>query len=377
MATEKIYLSPPDVGPRDREALLAAFDSGWIAPLGPSVDALEAAFAEMLGFSETAALSSGTAALHLALRLLGVGSGARVYIPSLTFVATANAAVYLGAEPVFVDSDPETWVLDVELVAQALRDDAARGRLPAAVVAVDLYGQCVDYPALERICAEFDVPVIEDAAEALGSTLHGRPAGAFGWASAFSFNGNKIITTSGGGLLAARDESVVRKARWLGSQAREPVRHYEHRELGYNYRLSNLLAGLGLSQFESLPQKVARRRAIFSRYAQHLEELEGVTMMPEAPGCESNRWLTCLTLDPREQRTSPEKLCEALGEQEIEARPVWKPMHLQPVFDGAQMVGGPAATRLFERGVCLPSGSGLSDAQQDRVIEAVKGVLLR
>lgn len=376
MTTERIFLSPPDVDATDRAALLDAFDSGWIAPLGPNVQAFESAFADLLGFEQTAALASGTAALHLALRLLGVDATSRVYVPTLTFVATANAVLYLGGEPVFVDCDAN-WVLDVGLVEQQLRMDAARGQLPAAVLAVDLYGQCADYPALAAACSQYEVPLVEDAAEALGSTLYGKPAGSFGDAAAFSFNGNKIITTSGGGLLASRDTELVRRARWLAAQAREPVVHYEHRELGYNYRLSNLLAGLGVRQFERLSSKVERRRAIFERYAEALSDFPGVEMMPEAPGCRSNRWLTCLTLDPSLQPVGAHGLCDALSSQDIEARPVWKPMHLQPMFAGVGCIRGQRAEELFEHGVCLPSGSSLTPSQQARVIEAVRGVLLR
>jgi dTDP-4-amino-4,6-dideoxygalactose transaminase len=371
----RIYLSPPDVGARERELLLEAFDSGWIAPLGPMVDAFEAELAKRAGVAHAAALTSGTAGLHLALRLLGVGAGDEVLTSTLTFAATANAITYVGARPTFVDADPATWQLDPALVAEALESRAAAGDLPAAVVTVDLYGQCADYDAILSTCERHEVPVIEDAAEALGATYRGRPAGSFGQAAVFSFNGNKIITTSGGGMLVADDGDLIAKARHLATQARDPAPHYEHSVIGHNYRLSNLLAGLGIAQLESLDDKVAARRRINTRYREGLADLPGVALMPEADYGEATCWLTCLTVHPDAFGATREDIRLALAEVDIEARPVWKPMHLQPVFASAPVLGGGIAADLFDRGLCLPSGSTLSEVEQDEVIERVRGCL--
>jgi dTDP-4-amino-4,6-dideoxygalactose transaminase len=368
----RIYLSPPDVGARERALLLDAFDSGWIAPLGPHVDAFEVELAARAGTAHAAALSSGTAALHLALRLLGVRQGDEVLTSTLTFAATANAITYVGARPTFVDSELASWQLDPELLAEALDARAAEGRLPAAVIVVDLYGQCADYDRILPVCATYGVPVIEDAAEALGATYRGRPAGSFGAAAAFSFNGNKIITTSGGGMLVSDDEELVRRARHLATQARDPAPHYEHSEVGHNYRLSNLLAALGRAQLEGLDAKVARRRAINARYHEALADLPGFALAPNADYGEPSCWLTCLTVDPAEAGTDREAIRLALLEREIEARPLWKPMHLQPVFGDCEAVGGSVADALFADGLCLPSGSTLTDTEQDEIVEVVR-----
>jgi dTDP-4-amino-4,6-dideoxygalactose transaminase len=293
----RIYLSPPDVGPDERAMLLDAFDSNWIAPLGPHVDAFEREVADKVGAGHAVALSSGTAALHLALLLAGVGPGDRVLCSTLTFVASANPIVYLGAEPVFVDADPETWNLDVDLVEEELAAAARRGERYAALVAVDLYGRCCDYDRLVPLCEEYGVPLIEDAAEAMGATYRGRAAGTFGLAGVYSFNGNKIMTTSGGGMLVTDDAELARRARHLASQAREPAPHYEHVEVGYNYRLSNLLAAVGRAQLAHLDEKVARRREIRARYREALGDLPGVSFHGvDDDG--SNAWLTVLTIDP-------------------------------------------------------------------------------
>jgi len=367
----RVYLSPPDPGPEDRELLLDAFDSNWLAPLGPHVDAFERELARRVGLEHGAALSSGTAALHLGLLLVGVQPGDDVLVPTLTFVATANAVRYVGAHPVLVDVDPTTWCLDVGTVADELDRRARGGRLPAAVVSVDLYGGGPDYADLATVCAEFEVPLIEDAAEALGSSFGGRPAGSFGHCAVFSFNGNKIITTSGGGMLVSSSADLVERARFLASQAREPVVHYEHIELGYNYRLSNLLAALGRGQLGRLDRRVARRRAIFERYRSALEPLGGIEMAPVGPGVESNRWLTCLLIDPGAFGAGPEDVRRALEAMDIESRPTWKPLHLQALYADAPVLGGGVAERVFERGLCLPSGSSLTDADQDRVVGAL------
>ncbi len=369
---ERIYLSPPHVGEQERKLLLDAFDSNWIAPLGPHVDAFEAEVARRVGVAQAAALSSGTAGLHLGLRLLGVESGDEVMTATLTFAATAYAITYVGARPAFVDADPATWQLDPDLLATELASRAAEGRLPAALITVDLYGQCADYDRILGVCTKYGVPVIEDAAEALGATYRGRSAGSFGVLAVFSFNGNKIITTSGGGMLVADDAQLVQRARFLATQAREPTPHYEHATIGHNYRLSNLLAAVGRGQLDSLDDKVAARRRVNARYRQELGDLSGIGFMPAADYGQPNCWLTCVTIDSTTFGATAGDVRLHLAASDIEARPLWKPMHLQPVFEGAPVVGGHVAADLFARGLCLPSGSSLTEEQQRRVIEGVR-----
>ncbi|MEX1005549.1 MAG: aminotransferase class I/II-fold pyridoxal phosphate-dependent enzyme [Acidimicrobiia bacterium] len=373
----RIHLSPPDVTARDRDALIAALDGGWVAPVGPDLDRFEADLAAATGRSHAVGLSSGTAALHLALVTAGIGPGDRVLVSSLTFAATANAVRYVGAEPVFVDSEADTWNMDPELVAQALDDAAAAGERYAACIPVDLYGQCVDYDRLTEMCDSHDVPIFEDAAEALGARYGQRPAGSFGDLAVLSFNGNKIITTSGGGALVTDSAETARQARFLATQAREPVVHYEHTQLGYNYRLSNLLAGLGISQLADLERRVDARRAHNRAYREALGDLPGVEFMPEAPGSRSTFWLTCLTIDPAIASVDREDVRLHLDSLDIEARPVWKPMHLQPLYTGARMYGGAVSAGLFERGLCLPSGSSLKEAGRQRVIDGVRAAFAR
>jgi dTDP-4-amino-4,6-dideoxygalactose transaminase len=372
--SERILLSTPDVGPAEREALLAAFDSGWIAPLGPQVDAFEAALAERVGRRGAAATSSGTAALHLGLRLLGVGEGDEVWLSTLTFVASATPVTWLGAEPVFVDSEPNTWNLDGELLAHALDEAAARGRLPKAVIVVDLYGQCADYEPILAACERHGVAVVEDAAEGLGASYRGRPAGSFGELAIVSFNGNKIATCGGGGMLVGDDPELLARARWLASQAREPVPHYQHETSGYNYRLSNVLAGIGVAQLARLDELVGRRRQNFAHYEAALAELPGLRFMPEPAGFFSTRWLSTLVVEREAFGVGPEELRLALDAANIEARPLWKPLHLQPLFAGRRTIGGEFSEQLFARGLCLPSGSTLRQAQRERVIEVVRAV---
>jgi dTDP-4-amino-4,6-dideoxygalactose transaminase len=373
----RLYLSPPDVGEAEREALLRAFDSNWIAPLGPEVDAFEAEFAAYHSIDNAVALSSGTAGLHLALVLLGVGPGDEVIVPTFTFAASAFATTYVGAEPVFLDSDHESWNLDPELLAAELADRAARGRLPAAVIAVDLYGQTADYEPIATTCAEHGVPLIEDAAEALGASYHGRAAGTLGDLGVFSFNGNKIITTSGGGMLVARDAALADQARNLAAQARDPALHYEHSQLGFNYRLSNLLAALGRAQLAGLDTKVARRRQIKQRYRDAFADVPAIAFMPDAAFGEPTNWLTVITLDSERCAVTPHEICTHLETLDIEARPAWKPMHLQPVFADCSVRGGAVAERIFTTGVCLPSGSSMTEADVERVAEAVLTALRR
>ena len=363
----RIFLSPPDVGPDERELLLDAFDSNWIAPLGPHVDAFEAEVAAYVGAEHAVALSSGTAALHLALLEAGVRPGDEVLCSTLTFVATANAIRYVGAEPVFVDATREDWNLDIELVAEELKLAARDGRRIGAVVAVDLYGRCCDYDALEPVCAEYEVPLIEDAAEALGSSYRGRSAGTFGAIGVFSFNGNKILTTSGGGMLLTDDAEVAAHVRHLATQAREPAPHYEHAEVGYNYRMSNLLAAVGRGQLRNLDTKIVRRREIRRGYQERLGELPGVTFLTDRDEAPSNAWLTVLTIDPALAGADRESVRRHLRARGIEARPVWKPMHLQPAYADHRTLRGEAAAKAFANGLCLPSGSALTDEEQDEI----------
>lgn len=366
----RIYLSPPDMSGAEREALLAAFDSNWIAPLGPEVDAFEHDLAIRIGVRDAAALSSGTAALHLALILLEAGPGDEVWTSTMTFAATANAIRYVGATPVFIDSERSSWNMDPSLLSKALDEGAERGALPKAIIVVDLYGRCADFEPILEACNRYGVPVIEDAAEALGAEYRGKPAGSFGRVGTLSFNGNKIITTSGGGALVSDDPELVVRARHLASQARQPVPHYEHQEVGYNYRLSNLLAAVGRAQLERLDQLVERRRRINQRYRNALGMLDGIDFPSEPEGTRSSGWLTCVLFDRPRQPTSPERVCQHLAHENIEARPVWKPMHLQPVYRKCRTIGGEVAEDLFARGLCLPSGSSLTDEDQQRVIDA-------
>ena len=365
----RIYLSPPHMGTEERDLLLDAFDSNWVAPLGPHVDAFEAEFAAYTGSRYAAALSSGTAALHLALLIVGVKPGDEVIVSSLTFAATANAITYVGATPVFVDSDSASWNMDPALLAEELEASAKRGKLPRAVVAVDLYGQCADYDRIRAACDRHGVPLIEDAAEALGATYRGKSAGTFGALGIFSFNGNKIITTSGGGMLVSENEAWIQKARFLATQARDPAPHYEHTHIGFNYRMSNLLAAVGRGQLRHLDARVDRRRAHNAAYRAALGSTPGIAFMPEASFGRSTAWLTSITVDPARFGTDRETIRRHLEAHDIEARPVWKPMHLQPVFASCRVRGGEVAGRLFEFGLCLPSGSSLSDEQRATVVE--------
>lgn len=375
--SKRIYLSPPDMTGAEREALLRAFDSNWIAPLGPEVNAFERELAERVGVADAAALSSGTAALHLALVLLDVAPGDEVWTSTLTFAATANAIRYVGATPVFIDSERQTWNMDPELLAEGLREAATKGRLPKAVVVVDLYGQCADYERILAACNEYEVPVVEDAAEALGATYRGRAAGSFGVIGTLSFNGNKIITTSGGGALVADDAALVERARYLASQARRPAAHYQHDEVGYNYRLSNLLAALGRAQLGRLDELIERRRGIHRRYREALEELEGVEFLSEGPHQRSNCWLTCALTDEERLGAGPDRIREHLEKHDIEARPVWKPMHLQPAYESCRTIGGTVASDLYRRGLCLPSGSTLGPESLHRVIGLFREAVAR
>lgn len=364
----RIWLSPPDLRGAERAYCAEAFDSNWVAPIGPQLDAFEREFAAKVGATYAVALASGTAALHLALRVAGIGPGDEVICSSLTFIASASPVVMLGATPIFIDSEESSWNLDPRLLEAFLKQRAAQGRIPKAIVPVHLYGQSVDMDPVLRLCAEYGVLVIEDAAEALGATYKGRSPGVFGLAGIFSLTGNKIITTSVGGMLVTEDAGFAAHTRKLATQAREPVPHYQHQEWGYNYRMSNVLAAIGRGQLEQLDAKVARRRAHFEAYHAAFSGLPGVRFMPEADFGKSTRWLSCLTVDPAVAGVDRDTLRLALEAEDIESRPVWKPMHLQPVFAGHEMIGGAVSERLFRDGLCLPSGSGMTDEQRDRVI---------
>ncbi|MCL2349538.1 MAG: aminotransferase class I/II-fold pyridoxal phosphate-dependent enzyme [Planctomycetaceae bacterium] len=369
----RIWLSTPHVmSPKEREYLLDAFDSNWIAPLGPHVDAFEREFAAKVGAKHAVALSSGTAAIHLGLKLLDVNHNDEVIVSSLTFSASANPVTYVGATPVFIDSNRETWNIDPQLLADELADCAKKNKLPKAVIPVDLYGQCADYDAILEICKKYEIPVLEDAAEALGAKYQGENAGLFGKLGAFSFNGNKIITTSGGGMLVTDNEDWAKKVRFWATQARDPAPHYQHSEIGYNYRMSNLCAAVGRGQLLTLDERVVARRANFDYYKKHLGDLPGVTFMPEPKNFFSTHWLTVLTIDPAKFGKSCEEVRLALDAVNIESRPVWKPMHLQPVFSHCRHRGGEVSESFFQNGLCLPSGSDLTSKELDQVIDVIK-----
>ncbi len=360
------------MGEREARHISEALASNWISTVGPQLEAFEAAFSKRLG-RQALAVASGTAAIHLGLRLLGVGPGDEVLVSDLTFVASANPVRYLGATPAFIDSDPETWMMSPALLAEALEERARRGRLPRAVVAVHLYGQCADLDPILAACRRHEVPVLEDAADAVGATYRGRPAGTLGDVGAYSFSGNKIITCSGGGMLLARADRIA-KARHWASQARDARVEYHHTELGYNYRLSNVLAAIGLGQLEMIEERVRQRRAVFARYREAFAGVPGLTAMPEAPYGVSTRWLSCFLVSPDAFGATRDDILAALAAADIEARPVWKPMHLQPLYAGCEVHGGRVAADLYERGLCLPSSSSLRTEDQERVIDVIRGV---
>ena len=348
-----------------------AFDSNYIAPLGPMVDAFESEFCAKIGISYAVALISGTAALHLALQMVGVKPGDEVWTSTLTFIGSVSPINYLGARPVFVDSDRVTWNMDPELLAKELEKRADRGILPRALVLVHLYGQCADIVPIVKTCEHYGVALVEDAAEALGATYGESSAGTLGKVGIFSFNGNKIITTSGGGMLVSDDESLVNQARMLAAQARDPAPHYEHSQIGFNYRMSNILAAIGRGQLRVLDERVEAKRKIFDFYQKALGDVPGIEFMPEAPYGVSNRWLTVILISPEEFGVNHETVRLALEAQDIESRPIWKPMHLQPVFKGYECIGGKVAEALFSKGLCLPSGTAMTPEDINRVIEII------
>jgi len=392
----RIYLSSPHMGEKELAYVQEAFATNWIAPVGPHLNAFEAEFGQHVGSSHAAGLSSGTAALHLALRLAGVGRGDEVVCSTLTFVASVNPIVQLGGIPVFVDSETRSWNMDPELLGELLKTKAAAGKLPKAVVLVHLYGQSADLDPILGLCEEYGIPLIEDAAEALGATYYTRRGvgeeqmkeaadapsgtrsvapGTLGLIGIYSFNGNKIITTSGGGMLVTEDKSLADRARFLATQARDPAPHYEHSIDGYNYRMSNVLAGIGRGQLEVLSDRVDARRRVFEYYLKELQDLPGIEFMPEAEFGRSTRWLTCLTIDPvAAGGITRETVRLELEREDVEARPVWKPMHQQPLFSRCELVGGAVSDRLFELGLCLPSGSNLTRVEIEKVVSLVREV---
>ena len=373
----RVYLSSPHMGGDELRLVTEAFASNWIAPLGPHVDAFEEEFAARVGAAYAAALSSGTAALHLAMRWLNLQPGDEVICPTLTFSATINPVLYERAKPVFVDCEEQSWNMAPALLADAIEDRIKRGRRPKAVVLVHIYGQSADIAPIAATCARHGIPLIEDAAEALGATYGGRAPGSFGLCGVHSFNGNKIITTSGGGMLVSNNAQLIEKARYWATQARDPAPHYQHSELGFNYRMSNVLAAIGRGQLRVLDERVRARRANCETYRHAFADVPGLTFMPEATWGRSTRWLTCIQIDPAAFGADREAVRQALEAENIEARPVWKPMHLQPVFAGCDTYGGSVAARLFEHGLCLPSGSNLQPTDLERVVAAVKAVAKR
>jgi pyridoxal phosphate-dependent aminotransferase EpsN len=358
----------------EQRFVAATFASNWIAPLGPQVDAFEKEFCEKVGIGHAVALNSGTAALHLALRYLGIGPGDEVLAPSLTFIGGVSPVLYQGARPCFIDSDRTSWNMDPKLLREELTERSKSNRLPKAVICADIYGQCADYDAIRKVCDRYEVPLIADSAEALGATYKGKSAGAGHWAAVYSFNGNKIITTSGGGMLASDDGEMIDKARFWSQQARDPAAHYEHTEVGYNYRLSNVLAAIGRGQLRVLDGRVEKKRWIFDYYRKALSGLPGIEFMPEARYGACTRWLTIILITPRSFGADRERVRLALEEQNIESRPVWKPMHLQPVFKGLPMRGGAVSEDLFRRGLCLPSGTALEEQDLERIVSIIRSV---
>lgn len=375
IAHHPIALSAPELGDRERAQLLDTFDAGWVSSAGPVVAGFEAAFAAEVGLKHAAALSSGTAALHLALHMLELGPDDAVIAPSLTFIGGVAPIVQAGAWPVFVDVDPISWTLDPALIRPAVTRARREGLHVCAIVPTDLYGQCCDIDAIRAEADALDVPVVLDSAEAVGATFNGRHAGHGARCAAYSFNGNKIMTTGGGGMLASDDGELIARARHLASQARLPAAHYEHAETGFNYRMTSLAAALGLAQLETLDERVSRRRAVFDHYRRRLADVPGLSFAPEAPGRRHTRWLTVIRLAPGTNSVTPERLRLALEAAGIESRPVWKPMHLQPAFRDAPMIGGAVSEALFAEGLCLPSGGGVGEAEVDRICDLILDVM--
>ena len=367
LSASRLYLSPPNVTDLEIDAVVSALRSGWVAPLGPEVDAFEGDTASFCGADHAVALSSGTAALHLGLLALGVGPEDEVVVPTMTFGATAFAVTYVGAAPVFLDIEAESWNLDPEVLEAFLVHRASTGHLPAAIITVDVFGRPCDYDRIRQIADRYEVPVLADAAEALGASNGGRPCGSFGHASVISFNGNKIMTTSGGGMLLTDDAAMAEKVRFWATQSRENAPWYEHEEIGYNYRMSNILAALGRAQLSRLTDMIERRRQIRDRYAEHLGSVSGVQVLGDPPWGRSNAWLTTVRFDPSLHPDAPTRIRVLLESENIESRPVWKPMHQQPVFARSESYLTGMADAVFAEGLCLPSGVAMTDDDVDRV----------
>lgn len=370
-ATQPIHLSTPDIGALEEQAVLEALRSGWVAPAGPDLNAFETEIAHRVGVDHAVALASGSAALHLGLLALGVGPGDVVITSTLTFAATANAIVYTGAEPYFIDVAPTTGNMDPLLLDLAMHVLQRTEKRVAAIMPVDLFGKAADYTAIEEIAVNYQVPVLADAAEALGATHRNRPAGSFGDAAVVSFNGNKIMTTSGGGMLLTQHEALAHRVRYLSTQARQPVAHYEHTDIGYNYRLSNVLAALGRAQLTRLDEMIARRREVRQHYRQWCESTPGTEILGGTADHEDNCWLTPILFDEPHHPGAVEALIQTMADHGIETRRLWKPMHLQPVFREARSLLNGAAERLFSCGVTVPSGSNMTDAQLTRVLNVL------
>jgi dTDP-4-amino-4,6-dideoxygalactose transaminase len=370
----KIWLSSPHMGGSERQFVTEAFDTNWVAPLGPNVNGFEKDLASFLDNGvHVAALSSGTAALHLALILLGVEAGDEVICQSMTFSASANPIRYQHAKPVFIDSEKDTWNMDPNVLEDAIKSRKNKGKRIKAIIPVHLYGMPAKMEEIMAIAAKYEIPVVEDAAEALGSSIDGKKCGTFGVISILSFNGNKIITTSGGGAMVSQNAQYKEKATFLATQARDPAPHYQHSEIGYNYRMSNICAGIGRGQMEVLPERVKQRRANFSFYEEALKEIKGISFVAEPEGFYSNRWLTTILVDPGQTGgITREDIRLALEKENIESRPLWKPMHLQPVFKEFPYYGAKVAETLFENGLCLPSGSNLTEEDLERVVKSIK-----
>lgn len=378
MPKEKIFLSSPHLDGNEMKYVSEAFTSNWIAPHGPNVEEFEKELSAIIGVKSSAALSSGTAAIHLALRLLNVERGDLVFCSSLTFVASANPILYLGGEPVFIDSEEETWNMSPVALKGAFDAAIVKGQLPKAVVVVNLFGQSAKMDELTAICEEYNVPIIEDAAESLGSLYKGRHSGTIGKFGIYSFNGNKIITTSSGGMLVSNDEDLIKETKFLASQAKDPAPYYKHSVVGYNYRMSNVLAGIGRGQLESLQDRVSARRRVYHRYAKEFKDIKAISFQPELSGTYSNRWLSAMLLDPKQTLLTPEKVKRVLDAEQIEARHVWNPLHTQQLFKDCEFFSHDeeeaVSEKLFKQGLCLPSGSNMTDVQQGRVIDAIKAL---
>ncbi|WP_459501258.1 DegT/DnrJ/EryC1/StrS family aminotransferase [Bacillus sp. C1] len=380
MQNKRIFLSSPHMSGNEKIYINEAFDTNWIAPLGPNVDHFEKEISNYIGSKGAVAVSSGTAAIHLALELLGVRSGDSVFCSSLTFIASANPIMYQGAEPVFIDSELETWNMSPVALEKAFRDAKIIGRMPKAVIVVNLLGQSAKMDEILAICNYYNVPIIEDAAESLGATYQGKQTGTFGKFGIYSFNGNKIITTSGGGMIVSDDVELLKKAKFLATQARDPAIHYQHSKVGYNYRMSNIIAGIGRAQLQVLDERVNMRRGIFKRYTEALQHLEGITFMPELEGTVSNRWLTAILIDEQKLNITPVNIVQELEKENIEARPLWKPLHIQPVFKGTKYYSHgervSVSEYLYHSGICLPSGSNMTMEEQNKVIKYLKENLI-